>query len=92
MTNDYEHRLRKLTIIRQDDVRTSSPFCFLAVVGGTGGTTTGRGTIGGAELPAGAGGGWTGRNDWFGGWFGGCWLGGWFVGWLGLGWVGRNDW
>lgn len=59
------------------------PFCFLAVVGGTGGTTTGRGTIGGAELPDGAGGGWTGRNDWFGGWF---------VGWLGGGWVGRNDW
>lgn len=60
------------------------PFCFLAVVGGTGGTTTGRGTIGGPELPDGAGGGWTGRNDWFGGWFGGGWVGG--------GWFGRNDW
>jgi len=63
------------------------PFCFLAVVGGTGGTTTGRGTMGGAELPDGAGGGWTGRNDWFGGW-----VVGWFVGWLFGGWVGRNDW
>jgi len=61
------------------------PFCFLAVVGGTGGTTTGKGTMGGAELPEGASGGWTGRNDWFGGWLGGCC-------WLGGGWVGRNDW
>jgi len=44
--------------------RASVPFCFLAVVGGRGGTTTGSGTMGGPELPDGAGGGWTGRNDW----------------------------
>ena len=79
--------------------KQNSPFCFLVVAGGTGAlgvTITGRGTTGGAELPAGwATGGWTGRNDWLGGWLLSGWLlGGWLLGgWLlGEGWTGRNDW
>ena len=66
--------MKNIEMEKNKKLTKNSPFCFLAVAGGTGwcgGTTTGRGTIGGAELPAGGGGGCTGRNDWFGGWLGG---------------------